>query len=300
MSTSSTSINFALINQSINRYVTVVLLTIGVIGNVLNLFIFTRKTFRNNICVIYFLAATVSDSFSIGIGLLTRLLNGYGVDPSQTSSIFCKFRFFITYAAAFTGGWFISLACIERYLCSSADVHQRRLVTVKKVYASISAVIVFGILAFGEQFYCIDINQQLFGAPQSCYQLKQNISCQIVDSLMQFLLEIISPTLIMIIFGCLLLRNVREKRRRINVSPSTNFSTPKMPLPAETNRSAQRREAQLLIILLIQVVVFIISTFPVSIYKFYSVATIYDSYKYRHTLCDHINIHPSFSPDEIK
>lgn len=51
----------------------------------------------------------------------------------------------------------------------------------KRAYFSIIAVIILGFVAFDEQFYCIDITQQLFGAPQSCYQLQQHIQCQITD-----------------------------------------------------------------------------------------------------------------------
>ncbi|UJR11339.1 hypothetical protein I4U23_015520 [Adineta vaga] len=298
----SSSINFAFINQSINRYATIPLLFLGTIGNILNIFVFTRKIFRKNICVIYFLASTISDSFSIGIGLLTRFLYGYSIDPAQFSSIFCKLRFFITYLSAFTGAWFVSLACIERYFCSSTNVRQRERVTTKRAYLSIIFVVILGIIAFSEQFYCIDINQQLLGAPQSCYQLKQNIACQIADSLIQFLLEIISPAVVMIVFGFLLLRNIREKRRRIHAIHVTNspilmesLATANFPIqeqqqsidikpisntqsqPVKTNRTAQKHNAQLITILLIQVVIFIISAFPVSIYKFYSVATIYDT-----------------------
>ncbi|UJR11162.1 hypothetical protein I4U23_015343 [Adineta vaga] len=272
------SINFPFINQSINRYATIPLLFFGIIGNILNIVIFTRKIFRKNICVIYFLASTISDSFSIGIGLLTRLLNGFNIDPAQVSSIFCKFRFFVTYLAAFTGAWFVSLACIERYFFSSANVHQRQRVTIKRAYLSIVFVVIFGIIAFSEQFYCIDINQQFLGAPQSCYQLKQNIACQIADSLIQFLLEIISPAVVMIVFGFLLLKNIYRKHRRINVPHSINSLIPMVPssivnqrvqklrqqtinirsvsnthsLLVAINRTVQKRDAQLIKILLIQ------------------------------------------------
>ncbi|CAF3923328.1 unnamed protein product [Adineta steineri] len=302
----TSSINFGLIIQTINRYVPIPLLFFGIIGNLLNIFIFTRQAFRTNICVIYFLASTISDSFSLGIGLVTRLLAGFNVDPTQYSSGLCKIKFFITYYSAYTGAWFISLACIERYLCSSTNVRTRQFVTIKRAYISIIIILISGFLAFGEQFYCIDINQQLLGAPQSCYQLKRNIACQIADSLLQFLLEILTPAIVMIVFGLLVLRNVRRKRSRINPIEQTNALASTMAVPAvnsfnaeqqqqtppppvsiknaaknqllSTNisRTAQKRDAQLIILLIIQVATFVICSCPANIYKFYSVATIYD------------------------
>ncbi|CAF4363580.1 unnamed protein product, partial [Adineta steineri] len=86
---SSFSINFPALNQAINRYVPIPFLFLGTIGNILNILIFTRKIFRNNICVNYLLVSTIFDSFVIIVGLLPRLLNGFNMDPSQYSSILC-------------------------------------------------------------------------------------------------------------------------------------------------------------------------------------------------------------------
>ena len=277
MGSASSSVNFALLNQSINRYVPIPLLFFGIIGNVLNILVFTRRTFRNNICVAYFLASTIFDSFAIIIGLLPRLLNGFGADPSQSSALLCKIRFFITYFTGYTAAWFISLACVERYLSSSINVHRRQLITMKRAYLSMVIVILMGFVLFGEQFYCIDINQQLFGAPQSCYQLKQNIRCQIVDSLMQFIFEMFMPALMMTGFGLLTLKNVRQKRRGVHTVqaaessipvaamivdtfPSTHQQPTNVPLgqnkqsvSTTVNRTAQKRDIQLFTMLLVQV-----------------------------------------------
>jgi hypothetical protein len=268
---SSSSINFALLNQSINRYIPMPLLLFGAIGNILNILVFTRKTFRNNICVAYFLASTIFDSLAIVVGLLPRLLNGFSADPTQYSSVLCKLRFFITYFAGYTAAWFISLACVERYLSSSITVRRRGLITMKRAYLSMVFVILMGFVVFGEQFYCIDINQQLLGAPQPCYQLQQNIHCQIVDSLMQFLFEILTPVLMMIVFGLLTLRNVHRKRRRINAVQTATNLIPMVPMAShfsaqhqstnitiapnitEVDRRAQRRDRQLITMLLVQV-----------------------------------------------
>jgi hypothetical protein len=260
---SSSTINFALLNQAINRYVPIPFLFFGTIGNILNILVFTRRIFRNNICVSYFLASTIFDSFVIIVGLLPRLFSGFDIDPSQYSAVLCKLRFFITYFAGYTAAWFISLACVERYLCSSASIHRRQLITMKRAYFSMMLVLLLGFIVFGEQFYCIDINQQLYGAPQPCYQLKQNIQCQIVDSLMQFIFEILLPALMMLIFGFLTFRNVRQQRRRINAitkHPTAQQQPINLKISANnqssimrTNRTAQKREAQLVPMLLMQV-----------------------------------------------
>ncbi|UJR16704.1 hypothetical protein I4U23_003604 [Adineta vaga] len=265
----ASSIDFIALNRAINRYVPMPLLFFGIIGNILNLFIFTRKTFHNNICVIYFLGSTIFDSFVIIVGLLPRLFNGYGIDLSQNFAIL---------------SWFIGFACIERYLSSSISVYKRQWFTKKRTYASMIIILIFGFIAFGEHFYCIDINQNLFGAPQSCYQLKLNTECQIMDSLLQLIFEILIPVLMMIIFGFLTVQNIHNQRSRINAVQIVDTSVTTTVEMIRTNhlstfegkRNIQKRDAQLLTMLLVQVGVFAISTFPIGVYKLYSIATIHE------------------------
>lgn len=269
---STSSINFALINQAINRYIPIPLLFFGIIGNILNIFVFTRDAFRNNACVAYFLASTIFDSFVILVGLFPRLLNGFGVDPSQYSSMLCKLRLFITYFGGYAAAWCISLACAERYLCSSENVHRRQLITMKRAYLSMIFIILMGFIIFGEEFYCIDINQQLLGAPQSCYQLQQNINSRIFDSLVQFLFQILAPTLMMIVFGVLTLRNVRQKHHRTHPTQAVNTTILTVSAPSahqqlqsnstglnkqtaltKVNRTVKKRDTQMITMLLAQV-----------------------------------------------
>lgn len=246
-SSSSSSINFPQLNQALNRYGPMPLLFFGTIGNVFNLLVFTRKIFRNNSCVIFFLASAVSDSFLLAAGVLARTLNGFGNDLSQYSSIFCKLRFFTTYYSGYSAAWFMSFACIERYLGSSASVHQRQLVTIKRAYLCIVFILLLGFAAFGQHFYCVDINQHLLGGPQSCYALQQSVVCQVVDSVTQLLFWLLAPTFMMIIFGSLIVRNVRRKRLRVDATQINNSINTVIPL-AVVNRHfgqshTQNREA---------------------------------------------------------
>ncbi|UJR24481.1 hypothetical protein I4U23_005856 [Adineta vaga] len=138
----------------------------------------------------------------------------------------------------------------------------------------------------------MDINQHLLGGPQSCYQLQLNIYCQIADSLLQFFFQILTPTIMMIIFGLLIVRNVRRKHMRVDIGQQTNtialsiekhrplhegeYLRRKSTITIEFNRTTQKRDAQLITMLLIQVIYFIISSFPISVYKFYAIATFHD------------------------
>ncbi|CAF1329055.1 unnamed protein product [Adineta steineri] len=297
----TSSVNFVLLNQIINRYFPIPLMFFGIIGNILNILVFTRPVFRHNICVNYFLASTVFDGIMMFAGLLSRTLNGFGIDPSQTISALCKLRFFTTYSSATAAIWFISLACVERYLASSTSTYRRQLLTMKRAYMSMIFVILIDFMVYAQQFYCIDTKQQILGAPQPCYQLKKNISCQIVDSLFQFLFEILAPICMMAVFSSLTLRNIRNQRRRIAATQPGNIPIPNIVTAnpnqsitvhqltnisnqqdhnlvfTEIKRRAQKRDIQLVKMLLVQVSVYVISAFPISFYKLYAVATIYQT-----------------------
>ncbi|CAM4750608.1 unnamed protein product [Rotaria magnacalcarata] len=62
--------------------------SIGVIGNVLNIIIFSSlKTFRETSSAFYMTVTSAVNIFQLIFGLLTRILiNGYNIDPTKTSS----------------------------------------------------------------------------------------------------------------------------------------------------------------------------------------------------------------------
>ncbi|CAF4371634.1 unnamed protein product, partial [Adineta steineri] len=90
----------------------------------------------------------------------------------------------------------------------------------------------------------------------------------------------------MIIFGSLILRNIRKRRSRRCYPAQTNNSSILNPSATQqlikvgnvvNNQRIKRRDIQLVTMLLVQDIVFIISTFPISIYKLYSISTIHET-----------------------
>jgi hypothetical protein len=81
----------------------------GLLGNTLNIIIFTSlKTFRETSCAFYLTIASAANIFHILAGLLSRILiAGYGIDLTQTSLVLCKLRQFVTIT-----GPLIALSCL--------------------------------------------------------------------------------------------------------------------------------------------------------------------------------------------
>ncbi len=73
------------------------IMPLGTVGHLLNIYVFTRPSLRSNPCVMYFLAATVFGFLIVCHNLPVRLIQvGYtDMDPSAYSILFCKIDFFL-------------------------------------------------------------------------------------------------------------------------------------------------------------------------------------------------------------
>jgi hypothetical protein len=96
-------------SQEIVIYIGFFALISGVLGNTLNIIIFTSlKTFRETSCVFYLTTASAFNIFHLLAALLSRILiAGYNIDLTQTSLVLCKLRQFVTNA-----GLIIALTCM--------------------------------------------------------------------------------------------------------------------------------------------------------------------------------------------
>lgn len=90
----------------------------GLLGNALNIIIFTSlKTFRETSCALYLTAASVFNISHLIASLLSRvLIAGYGIDPTQSSLALCKLRQFVSNAGTLPAVTCICLATINQFL----------------------------------------------------------------------------------------------------------------------------------------------------------------------------------------
>jgi hypothetical protein len=98
----------------------------GTIGNILNLFVFTRPRLLRSSCTLYFIAASIDNILAIYISVLYRLLiDGYSIDIGSLSVIVCKLRGYFGYIFLAVSPYFFILACFDRY-CSSSTLAKYR------------------------------------------------------------------------------------------------------------------------------------------------------------------------------
>ena len=90
----------------------------GIMGNILNIIIFTSlKTFRETSCAFYLTIASTVNIFHILATLLSRILSaGYSIDLTQTSSVLCKLRQFVALTGPIIAFSCMCLATIDQFL----------------------------------------------------------------------------------------------------------------------------------------------------------------------------------------
>lgn len=260
MSNSSLSLlHWSATSSAINRYMPLPLFIFGTFGNLLNILVFTRKTLRKNSCVQYLLASTIGSCFALYVGMMSRMLNGYGHDYTLYSSALCKIRYFITYLSLTTTSWFISFGCIDRYCSSSKSVQLRSWCKTKIAVRVVSAIVLAGSLIFLETFYCFNTGQT--GTIAACYSI--NVRCQVIDGLFLMIFYTTVPICLMIVFGSLTLKNIRQSRQRIVPTSGSitaggerrvkNELTVATATPGFSTTKVKKRDLQVLTMLLVQV-----------------------------------------------
>jgi magnesium-transporting ATPase (P-type) len=244
-----------LISDIFSRYCLIVLFLLGTIGLTLNTFIFTRKTFRQNSCVHYFLASTIANYFVVFFILPSRILSdGFKIDPGQYNLFYCKLRFYTYFTAKSLSSWFIVLACFDRKMSSSQSVHRRAFARAKISRWMIFTTTLIGLLFYAHVliFYEIDSNHQC-DAQHGVYRLFNDSVYLIGYSLV--------PPLLMLLFGIWTIGNTRRLRRIVprfgrRISPLNNH------------------DHTLMLMLFLQVILITITAVPHAIQKLYSTLTL--------------------------
>ncbi|CAF1930123.1 unnamed protein product [Rotaria magnacalcarata] len=224
--------------------------SIGVIGNVLNIIIFSSlKTFREMSSTFYMTVTSAVNIFQLIFGLLTRILiNGYNIDPTKTSSFMCKARQFILITTMLIVFTCMCFAAIDQFLLLTNP--WRHLCNLQ--LASRLVIIAF-IVSFLHGIPVIlfqDLYPPLVTGQTSCSFTSIGYSIYYSRFLFPILLGIL-PLTVRITFGVLAFVNVRGLHNR---------QVPIVRL---------ERDKQLTAMVLVEVAIDVIVSLPYSIYNYF-------------------------------
>jgi hypothetical protein len=236
---------------------------LGAVGLLFNLVIFTRPSLCREPCSLYFLSSTYFSLFVVYVIVPLRILsNNFNIDMTNYNLGICKIEFFGNYSARAISCWLIVLACVDRFFHSSTNANIRRLSTLKTARWAIGITTVAIMILYSHMlvYYEISNVSDQFGNIVGTCNAQKGIYRTFIG-FWYMILYSLCPSLLMFLFGCLTLNNLRGHRQVI-------------PRIVVTNQIVRRTDNQLLRMLIAQVLVIIIATLPYSINQLYSAFTI--------------------------
>jgi hypothetical protein len=233
--------------QQFTIYVGFFLLIVGILGNAMNLLVFSKiRTYRTTPCTFYFLVSSIVNLVYIGINLTIRILSdGYEINIAGTSSIWCKIRGFLLVTPSIISINFSCLAVIDQFLVTSKSAYLRRLSQIQWAHRiSIISIIIWCLHGIPILlFYDVSLINK------TCVNNNAGFAIYTLVYLLGIICAI--PVSIMMIFGWLTYRNIRQTI-----------------VLAEL-----QADRQLLKMTLTNVVLVVISLLPYGIYNTYSLIT---------------------------
>ncbi|CAF0757721.1 unnamed protein product [Didymodactylos carnosus] len=244
------------ITYVLNRYMSPLLVVLGTIGNALDIYIFTRKILKVYSCSMYFLAQSTSNLLFLYLVLPIRfMVNGYNYDSTILSWSFCKFSAYLLYALRLLPAAFLICASIDRYASSSSILKYHQLSQVKVTKFTIPTIILCCFL-----FYLyIPIYYKIYQVPtgaRTCYITDSQIS-HYHNICYTIITSIIIP-LLLVIFGLLTLKNIRQHRRRVFIRQAHN------------ELLHRKRDSQVLLLMFYQTSSYFLLSLPIAIILIYT------------------------------
>ena len=235
------------IGRQLTIYIGSILLLAGIVGNGMNIFIFSSvHTYRTTPSTFYFLVSSICNGLYILSNLIPRIINASsGIDLTRKSIIWCKTQQFLISFLSLTSFTCSCLATIDQFLVTSRNAYLRSYSKIQWAHRIVLVTIIIwclhGIPCFF--FYNIssiskicDINNAIYAAYIPIFVL---------------VLLCVIPVLVMVVFGCLTYRNIRQTK-----------------VLAEQNA-----DRQLTKMILIQVALVVVSMTPMGIYLVYNLIT---------------------------
>ncbi|CAF1148222.1 unnamed protein product [Rotaria sordida] len=259
---SSIDVKISQINSATSIIVLVLLciaFAIGSIGLIFNVIVFTRPNLRREPCSLYFLSSTFFNLFFVFVIIPVRILsNSFNISMSNYNAELCKIEIFAFYSVRSISCWLIAMACIDRYLHSSANANIRRLSSLKTAKIIIASVIIIILILYSHMMVYLNIQETLNRFGTISYSCNfYNSTYRTFMSFWYMTFYSLFPSCLMILFGCFTMNNIRKRRQIVSVSN-------------ENNRIIRRTDNQLLRMLVAQALVIIITTLPQTIYQIYA------------------------------
>jgi hypothetical protein len=252
-----------------NRYTPMPVFVLGFFGNICNMLIFTRRALFSNPCTAYMLSATCVNMNVLFFGLVIRsLMDGFNIDVVGNSIVLCRLRYVMLHPSYALSSWFLVLASIDRFCISSRNTRLRSFSTLSIARWTIVIATVTCLLLYIHILGLFEI-EQIKSGPY-CYARAGTY--RVLYDFLFFASFSFSPPILMMIIGLATVHNIRLARVRVTAPTSVSNNT-------QTKSSGQlnKKDRQLIIMLLIQLIATIVCTLPHALQKLYTTFTVNDT-----------------------
>ncbi|CAF1056995.1 unnamed protein product [Adineta ricciae] len=254
--------NVNAITNRFNRYFSIVLILLGIIGNFLNCLASAQRKLRKSPCALFFFHSSIANLVTITSGAFVRLLGTWSLNISNTVDLFCKLRLFILYTSRTTASWLITLGVVDRWLSSSKNAQRRQMSTMENAKRAMYIVLCLISSLHVHILYCYRAN--LSDSPVECYSTVT--WCRLLTDMEFALLNVVFPSLLALIFGLLTIRNIHTFRTVPVTDPITNQENDRR----RHRRRLKKGDFHLLLMLLVQVTLTTVFNFPLAVQYLYS------------------------------
>jgi hypothetical protein len=191
-------------------------------------------------------------------GLISRADSAYRPDPNSAIDGFCKARVYFGQSATMIYRWSLTMACIDRYASSSANVSVRGFAKPYIAYRVVLSIAIIWII--------LPVHNLIFHKINGGLCIWSLAAVAMYNSIFTIILGGIIPPLIMITSIVLIRNNLKDKRERR--CQNNGQSTEK-----EADRIVRVRDRQTLLMLFIQTTFYISLTLPWTTFLVYSAFT---------------------------
>ncbi|CAF0798328.1 unnamed protein product [Adineta ricciae] len=259
------------VSEAINRYVLIVYFIFGGIGNLLNVFLFTRPTLIQTSSSLYLLFTSMSNLLVVVFVISVRLLaDGFDLEIASFSLFACRFVSYIYYVCLALPPCFTAFACMDRWAASCIQVCRRRFANVRVAKRIISLTIISCFILYSHIpfTYDVDINPP----PPYC---SASVSSAIFVLIYQLIIYSLIPPSITIMFSIGIIMNVRMKRIRIEHAVQLSNTLADV---RRIRKNPQHRLSQMQVMLVCQACIEFLATIPYSIINLVSLFVENDAY----------------------
>ena len=240
----------------------IIYVVVGTIGTILNLTIFARQAHWSfSPCISYLFASSLATIPLLYVAILSRIGIGFQITPFFYIPILCKAQVYIANVSASLFIWFTTASFWDRYLSSSRNALKRNLSSVRNARRTIWIITLSVTIIYAQVFYCFEPSITTGSAPCSA----RNTQCSIVDTTLLFLLQFVTPPLLILYFGRSIYSSVHRPK---NLSQTRDVSTTQ-ETTAQTRRN-KKADRLILRLVLIQGFLLLVCSSPNFIFRLYS------------------------------